>query len=120
MPVAWYRAVFNQPAYLHLYEQMDRRTAPAEATGAAKLLRLRPGERVLDLACGYGRHVAELERQGFRAFGVDLADGLLRRAAEHAAHHALAMRYARADLRALPFGPVFDAAASFFLSFGYL
>lgn len=77
---------------------------------------MRAGERVLDLACGYGRHVAELERLGVRAFGIDLSDFLLRRGLEY----GLVGRLVRADLRALPFHAVFDAAASFFLSFGYL
>lgn len=39
-----------------------------------------PGDRVLDLGCGNGRHAAELARRGCVVHGVDFARGLLARA----------------------------------------
>ena len=99
---------------------MDRGLAPGEAAAAARLLSLQPGQRVLDLACGYGRHVVELERLGFQAFGADLSPMMVERASEFARQNGLAQRYVRADLRALPFWGAFDAATSFFVSFGHL
>ncbi len=116
----WFENIYNRPVYLRLYEEIERGTAAAEACAAARLLDLQAGERVLDLACGYGRHVAELERLGFRAFGVDLSAFFLNRAAAYAAENRLSCRYVRAGFAALPFGPSFAAATSFFLSFGYL
>ena len=35
-------------------------------------LALRGGERVLDLACGFGRHSLELARRGYKVVGVDI------------------------------------------------
>ncbi len=98
----------------------DRAAAKAEAQAAVRLLRLRRGARVLDVACGYGRHVAELQRLGLRAAGVDLSGPMLASARQYAARHRLAASYARADFRALPFRRAFAAAFNFFLSFGYL
>lgn len=43
-------------------------------------LELAPGSLVLDVACGTGGLCAELERQGFRAAGLDLSRGMLARA----------------------------------------
>jgi SAM-dependent methyltransferase len=64
--------------------------------------------------------VAEFHRMGIPAVGVDLSELLLQRAAGYAAEHGLPAAYVRGDLRALPFAGCFDAAANFFLSFGYL
>jgi SAM-dependent methyltransferase len=52
----------------------------------------------------------------FDVIGVDLSEPLLRRAAQRA---TLDQRLVRADIRRLPFAPVFDAAVNLFTSFGY-
>lgn len=116
----WYKQTFNRPGYLRLYESIERAAAVGEATAAASLLQLKPGARVLDLACGYGRHVVELTQLGMQAFGADLSELFLGRASAYSLEQHLPLRYVRADLRALPFHDCFDAAISFFLSFGYL
>ena len=116
----WFTDLYNRPAYLRLYEAMDRNLAPGEAAAAVRFLGLRPGARVLDLACGFGRHVVELQRLGYRAVGVDLAKMMVERAATFAQQNRLPPHYVRADFRALPFHGTFDAATSFFVSFGFL
>lgn len=47
---------------------------------ALPLLDPQPGERVLDLGCGTGRHLTALERSGARAVGADYSLGMLRTA----------------------------------------
>lgn len=84
----------------------------AEAGVIAALLRLSPGERVLDVACGEGRHLSALAGRGLRPWGVDLDVGSLRLAARAGGRGPLVL----ADLRALPFGPAFDAAYSWYSS----
>ncbi len=116
----WYKQTFNRPAYLRLYEMIERAAAVSEAAAAVSLLQLRRGARVLDLACGYGRHVVELQRLGVRAFGVDLSELFLAHAAHSAIERQLPRCYVRSNLRSLPFYECFDAAFNFFLSFGYL
>ena len=37
-----------------------------------KAMGLSGGERILDLACGYGRHSLALARRGFSVVGVDI------------------------------------------------
>jgi len=44
------------------------------------MLQLRPGMRVLDLACGQGAFTRELERLGVNALGVDASSDLIRAA----------------------------------------
>lgn len=78
----------------------------------AALLRLRPGQRVLDLACGSGRHLRALGGRGLRLFGVDRDRGSLAAAAAAAPGAGLA----RADLRALPLAAGFHAAYAWYAS----
>lgn len=111
----WYREWFGE-AYLDLYPHRDEE----EANVAVELFRsatgLPPGTRVLDLACGDGRHLAPLEAAGYRAVGMDLSRVLLERARRRRAVQALV----RGDMRRLPFAASsLGGVASFFTSFGY-
>ena len=45
-------------------------------------LHLQGGERILDLACGFGRHCLELARRGFSVTGVDITPSYIRLAKE--------------------------------------
>lgn len=84
------------------------RLSSLEAEVIAGALGLRPGERVLDVACGHGRHLAALQGRGLGLFGIDLDRGYLRRAGPGL--------LVRADQRRLPFGAAFDAAWSWYSS----
>lgn len=110
----WFEEWFGEE-YLHLYPH--RNEADAERL-VALLLRTLPwqtGWRVLDVACGAGRHLAALERAGAVPFGFDLSAPLLRRARE-LTHRPLV----RADMRALPFrAGCMDLTVNLFTSFGY-
>lgn len=46
----------------------------SEVDGLVGLLGLEPGERVLDVGCGPGRHALELARRGVEVVGVDISD----------------------------------------------
>ena len=82
----------------------------AEAEVIAGLLELRPADRVLDLACGHGRHARALAGRA-RVFGLD------RRAAYLARARGAGAGLARGDLRRLPFREgAFDAAFSWYAS----
>lgn len=111
----WYRKWFGEE-YLSLYPHRDH----AEARRAVALLMDRLGlssrARVLDLACGPGRHLRALANRGLDAVGLDLSRPMLDRARVRAPGAPLV----RGDMRALPFErESFDAVTSFFTSFGY-
>lgn len=113
---AWYRAWFGRE-YLALYPHRDRDEARAAVRLLIEALQPSAGARVLDLACGAGRHLAALAAAGLRPVGLDLSAELLHRAACDALPPA---RLVRGDMRRLPFAPAsFDVVASFFTSFGY-
>lgn len=79
-----------------------------EAEAIARGLGLRAGERVLDLACGWGRHLPPLAARGVRVVGLERSEAYAARAAG---------RVVRGDVRALPFADAaFDAAYSWYAS----
>ena len=90
----------------------------AEAERAIKLLGIRAGERVLDVACGFGRHAVNLARRGMRVVGLDLNAYFLGLAAGQAREAGAPALFARGDMRLLPFRPAFDAAVCLGGSFG--
>ncbi|MCB1016332.1 MAG: class I SAM-dependent methyltransferase [Acidimicrobiales bacterium] len=73
------------------------------------VLGLSPGDRVLDVGCGPGRHAHALGRRGIEVVGVDVSERFVRLAAEGAPP---GVSFRRADARALPFAGEFDAALS--------
>jgi SAM-dependent methyltransferase len=97
-----------------------------EAAAISALLRLGPGDRVLDLACGHGRHALALAPRVAQVIGLDRSGAYLRRAACAAAvrpgRRPSALRgpcpeWVRGDVRALPFrGGAFGAAFSWYAS----
>jgi SAM-dependent methyltransferase len=110
----WFEEWFGEE-YLQLYPHRDA----AEAERAVALILERtgfaPGWRVLDVACGAGRHSRALETAGARCVGLDLSMALLR-----VARGVTGAPLVRADMRALPVRPgSMDLTVNLFTSFGY-
>ena len=72
---------------------------------------------ILDLACGTGRHLIGLSKEGYTVVGLDISSNLLKIAKSRWSGAQLV----RGDMRFLPFKPAaFSAAISMDTSFGYL
>jgi SAM-dependent methyltransferase len=111
-----WRDFFGDHPYPFDLEQVERRdAADARAPFVSALLGPAP-RRVLDLGCGYGRHMAALTRHGHEVHGTDTS----RRAVERANQRLPRPTAVVADNGRLPFrNGVFDAAVSFYTSLGY-
>lgn len=83
------------------------------------LLELLPGEHVIDLCCGMGRHLLELRRRGYRVTGVDRTGAYLAVAREEAAREGLDIQLVQEDVRELNLPADFDGAVNMYTSFGY-
>ena len=91
----------------------------AEADFLEKMLRPRPGARLLDVPCGNGRLSLELARRGYTPTGVDISQEFLKEARSQAKTEGLSVKWLRQDMSRLrtPFG--FEGAFCMGNSFGY-
>jgi SAM-dependent methyltransferase len=113
----WYESFFGED-YLAVAPRDPERTA-AEVDFVVEQLALEPGARVLDLACGHGRHALELARRGFRVSGLDLSEPSLTLARQTAAGEGLELELVHGDMRDPPWKDEFDAVLNLFTAFGY-
>ncbi len=112
--MAWYQEWFGEE-YLELYSHRDEHEARQQVAFFDEQCGARRGP-ILDLACGMGRHIQELQSLGYHTVGCDLSYILLRTGLTEYGPMAVA----RADMRRLPFGDgVFAGLVNFFTSFGY-
>src|SRR5436309_15962 len=72
-------------------------------------LDLEPGERVLDVGCGPGRHALALARRGIDVVGVDLSEDFIALARDAAAAEGLSASFEAGDVRELAHDGEFDA-----------
>jgi SAM-dependent methyltransferase len=88
---------------------------------AEKIVRLTGvgGGKVLDLACGPGRHAAALAKRGFAVTAVDRTSFLLEHARARAAQANLPVEFVREDMRRFSRPRTFDLIINIFTSFGY-
>src|SRR5436853_7596270 len=48
-----------------------------EVNFAVRELKLQPGQHILDIPCGFGRHTIELAKRGFNVTGADISETFL-------------------------------------------
>lgn len=103
LPDEWWRDLFDD-----IYLKTDGDVVENAAATHAEIERLLsatevgPGQAILDLCCGQGRHSLELARRGFRhVTGVDRSRYLIRVARHRAEQEKLAVRFREGDARTL-------------------
>lgn len=114
----WFEHSFNKD-YLYLYAHRDSNEALLQVENAIKLVPFQPGQKVLDLACGGGRHMHAFAKLGADITGVDLSSALLERAKQRFAESQYEGSFIQADMRDLSFENHFDGVTMWFTSFGY-
>ena len=78
-------------------------------------------QRVIELACGTGRHACELAARGYDIVGVDISDDMIEVSRERAQAAGGMVAFRQGDMRNLQLeGPAFDAAVCLFDSIGYV
>ena len=115
----WFEKFFDGLYAKVLDKQFDEAATLRHVCAVKRLLRLRKGQRVLDIPCGLGRLAIPLARMGFDMTGVDLVPAYVRRARRRARREGLDIRFVRSDMRNIAFDREFDAAFNYFTSVGY-
>jgi SAM-dependent methyltransferase len=104
IPDDWYATAFDAASAEMAWTD---RTGP-EVDRVAKILQPQGNERVLDLACGSGRHSLELRRRGFSVVGADISSDLIEIARRDATEEGLDVDFVLSDLRDLDLDSEFD------------
>jgi SAM-dependent methyltransferase len=112
----WFAEWFDSPYYHALYKYRDQSEAASFLGNLLEYLSLHADARLLDLACGKGRHSFYLNSRGFDVTGVDLSPESIA-TAQLSANPKL--RFAVADMRKLCLNTQFDVVFNLFTSFGY-
>ncbi len=106
------------------YVLFDRMRHPdernqAEATGLFRLVPMRPGERLLDAGCGYGRHLVHFARLGLQVTGVEKSRGMFKEALQAVEEAGVKLQVECLPLEQIPWRRQFHHAVLLFNSFGY-
>jgi SAM-dependent methyltransferase len=113
---AWYTEWFNSPYYHKLYFERDEKEAAAFIKKLLEHLSPLPKSRMLDVACGKGRHSKILASLGHLVTGIDISPDSIAIAKKSEKD---GLEFFVHDMR-LPFYiNYFDYAFNFFTSFGF-
>ncbi len=111
----WYASWFDTPYYHILYKDRDHREAQAFMNNLTNYLSLEPKEKILDLACGKGRHSIYLNQLGYDVTGIDLSKNSITYASQFENE---TLRFRVHDM-CKPYPEKFSAVFNLFTSFGY-
>lgn len=111
----WYASWFDTPFYHILYKDRDYAEAEAFMTNLTSYLNLPEKAKILDLACGKGRHSIFLNALGYDVIGADLSENSI----THAKQFENDTLHFKVHNMCLPYGETFDAVFNLFTSFGY-
>ncbi|MEE1885238.1 class I SAM-dependent methyltransferase [Pedobacter flavus] len=116
MQQKWYKSWFNSPYYHQLYKNRDMAEAEHFMDHLMDFIRPQNDAKILDIACGKGRHSIYLHKKGYDVTGIDLSENSIAEAKKHEDGH---LHFFVHDMRKLLYINYFDIAVNLFTSFGY-
>jgi SAM-dependent methyltransferase len=115
----WFEEWFNSKEYLDVYQHRNETDARKLFDLIIANIQIPINGKVMDLACGPGRHSILFAHKGFKVTGVDLSDNLLKVAGLAARKEKLDIKFVEADLRHIELEDKFDLVVNLFTSFGF-
>ena len=112
----WYSEWFDSEYYHLLYQERDYTEAAKFLDKLLSALDVQPREKVLDLACGRGRHSIYLSTKDLLVTGIDLSAKNISQASEEENER---LHFAVHDMRESYKERYFDYVFNLFTSFGY-
>lgn len=116
MKKEWFASWFDSPFYHILYKNRDDEEAQQFISNLIQHIHLKKNAKVMDLACGKGRHARMLHQEGLRVLGVDLSPNSIS-AAKKIEQDGLSFDVH--DMREVYSNEKFEAIFNLFTSFGY-
>lgn len=110
-----YKSWFNTPFYHILYKNRDYKEAEMFTSELMEFIKLPIKSKILDLACGKGRHSINLNKMGYSVTGVDISSKNIKKANKHKNEN---LKFKIHDMRK-PLNQKFDLIVNLFTSFGY-
>lgn len=114
----WFQEAFGSEYLRTLPPDIERQTK-RDTDFIAQSLNLKRGARILDVACGFGRHAVELSSRGYEMVGLDLSMPMLQKALAESQARGQSIKYLHGDMRELAFQDAFDGCYIWQTSFGY-
>jgi len=100
----WYKYGWN----LDIMNQSWTENTVEQVEFIIEKMGLTGNERILDLACGYGRHALEFARRGYEVVGVDITEDYVNYGNEQAQKENLTAKFILSDIRDVKFENEFD------------
>lgn len=112
----WFEEWFDTPFYHTLYKSRNYQEAQAFIDNLGTFLDFQPSDKILDLACGKGRHSKYLNAKGLDVVGLDLSANNIAFANTFANDK---LHFHIHDMRNVFCDGCFDYVLNLFTSFGY-
>lgn len=116
MSKKWYHKWFNSPFYHVLYNRRNQVEAEFFIDNLCNFLNPAPESKLLDIACGRGRHSIYLNKKGYDVIGIDLSAANIEYAKQFENEK---LHFYKHDMRKLLHINYFDLGLNLFTSFGY-
>lgn len=115
----WFKKWFSSDEYLTVYSHRNERDAENLIKLILNYTNLPKKARILDAACGAGRHSLLLAQKGFKVTAFDLSRNLLRIGKQNSTELEIDVDFICSDLRKTFFRTRFSLIMNMFTSFGY-
>lgn len=116
MQKEWFSNWFDTPYYHELYQNRDEKDAENFIKSLVDFLSPPSTSKMLDLACGKGRHAKYLSAMGYDVTGIDISPSSIEEAQKMENE---CLHFYQHDMRNQFWTHYFDYVFNFFTSFGY-
>ena len=114
--MSWFVHWFDSPYYHILYKNRDEKEVQAFIDNLVQHLQITKGSKLIDIACGKGRHATYFNSLGLDVVGVDLSPNSIASATKNA---NATLQFSVHDMREVYQENSFDVVTNLFTSFGY-
>jgi len=119
MKPEWFKDWFNTQEYLNVYQHRNESDAEEHVKLILENVEISSGAKILDMACGAGRHAIIFARKIFNVTAVDLSENLISIAERSAQNENLKINFVQSDIRNFESSNKFNLVINLFTSFGY-